>query len=176
MYKLVFKIGEETIPTVLNIDNYSSSPFSDQLETGIKLLTDLLEKWRNRKASLKNTSEEQELNFSEQPVDNNIISFLGERGSGKTSCLYSIKEIFSHPKYNVDFSKDTEFLNIIDPSFFDEHHNILEIFIGELYHEYEKMVKNWELMPKTERQEVRELHGWFAKVRQSIMFINVQKL
>ena len=176
MSKLVFKIGEETIPTVLNNDEFLESPFSQQLENGKHRLLELLEKWQTRVSVSKEDGTVSVLEFSEQPVDNNIIGFLGERGSGKTSCLYSMKEIFFGNKDTKAFSDDTEFLHVIDPSFFDEHHNILEIFLGELYHEYEKMVEPWERMSNTDRQKIRNLHGWFAKVRQSVKFLSVQKL
>ncbi|MDE7408726.1 MAG: hypothetical protein K2N09_01755 [Muribaculaceae bacterium] len=176
MSKLVFKIGEETLPTVLNNDEFQESPFSQQLENAKHRLLELLDKWQTRGTVSKDDEIESVLDFSEQPVDNNIIAFLGERGSGKTSCLYSMKEIFFENKDTKDFSDDTEFLHVIDPSFFDEHHNILEIFLGELYHEYEKMVEPWERMSNPDRQKIRKLHGWFSKVRQSVKFLSVKKL
>lgn len=40
-----------------------------------------------------------------------IIAFCGDRGAGKTSCMMSV----------------------IDPSFFDESHNILELVLGQMY-------------------------------------------
>lgn len=53
-----------------------------------------------------------------------IVAFCGDRGEGKTSCMLSVKEAL----------KDRCLvLNTIDPSFFDEKHNILELVLGQLY-------------------------------------------
>ena len=59
---------------------------------------------------------------------NNIIAFCGDRGSGKSSCMKS----FMSQKQKDD-SCNCLFLKSIDPSFFDESHNILELVIGQLY-------------------------------------------
>lgn len=176
MSKLIFKIGEESIPTVTNPKDIESSPFADQLNTCLDILSDLLLKW----SSTPIKGDQKEISAStESPIVNNVIAFLGERGSGKTSCLYSIKEIFAtqHNQSSVyKYSSETEFLPIIDPSFFDEHHNILELFIGQLYHIYDEgLTKDWEKLSNSQRQNLRNLNGWFAKVRQSIKFLNVQK-
>lgn len=57
---------------------------------------------------------------------NNIIAFCGDRGSGKSSCMKSFLEQQKERRPLV-------FLDAIDPSFFDESHNILELVIGQLY-------------------------------------------
>lgn len=177
MSKLIFKIGEESVPTVLNPNDIGSSPFADQLYTCQGILSDLLLKW----SSTETQGVQKGIPAgAESPVVNNIIAFLGERGSGKTSCLYSIKKIFSNPqKHSATniYSSATEFLPIIDPSFFDEHHNILELFIGQLYHTYnEELLSKWEYYSNSERQDLRNLNGWFSKVRQSILFLSNKKL
>lgn len=58
---------------------------------------------------------------------NNIISFCGDRGTGKTSCMMSFKS-----KCERDLN-DCFFLKEIDPSFFDDTHNIIELVVGSLY-------------------------------------------
>lgn len=59
---------------------------------------------------------------------NNIIAFCGDRGSGKSSCMKS----FMSQKHG-EAGNNCLFLKSIDPSFFDESHNILELVIGQLY-------------------------------------------
>lgn len=59
---------------------------------------------------------------------NNIIAFCGDRGTGKSSCMKS----FMSQKQKDD-NYNCLFLKSIDPSFFDESHNILELVIGQLY-------------------------------------------
>lgn len=176
MSKLVFKIGEETVPTVMGNDEFYTTPFVDQLQSCKRLLLEMLQTWHDTSEGIRDNRIKNQQVINNKPVVNNIIAFLGERGSGKSSCLYSMRKIFSESEQEMVYSKDTEFLDIIDPSFFDEHHNILELFIGELYHCYENIVSDWEKLPNSERQNIRNLQGWFSKIRQSIKFLNVQKL
>ena len=58
----------------------------------------------------------------------NIVAFCGERGEGKTSCMMSLTKQLPH-----SFDDETfEILDPIDPSFFDEQHNILELVLGQM--------------------------------------------
>lgn len=170
------------MPTVLRMADADNSPFAGQLKTCKILMEDLLRQWDDyeKMADSRQGSPKPRTDKSESNVVNNIIAFLGERGSGKSSCLYSVRQIFSEWKdesQHTDLSKNTEFLPVIDPSFFDEHHNILELFIGQLYHTYETdLLTKWETLGNAERQKLRDLHGCFAKVRQSIKFLSAQKL
>lgn len=55
----------------------------------------------------------------------NIVAFCGDRGEGKTSCMMSLTK---------QLPQDTfEILEPIDPSFFDDQHNILELLLGQMY-------------------------------------------
>lgn len=65
---------------------------------------------------------------------NNIIAFVGERGSGKTSCLQTVYN--NIPKIERLRNLQCMFNNhmpIIDPSYFNEHSNILEIVIAQMF-------------------------------------------
>ena len=66
----------------------------------------------------------------EYPTMPNILAFCGDRGEGKTSCMLSLTRQL--PK-SYDKEDTFEILDIIDPSFFDEQHNILELVLGQLY-------------------------------------------
>lgn len=125
---IFFKIGEENNPVVYGKDNYDESMFSEQLDTFLNHI--------RRKLGQKIEDND---TFNDV-YDNNIIAFIGERGSGKTSCMYSGIQILkdyqdsSKRKENSScFEKKLAFLKVIDPSFFDIQHNILEILIGEMY-------------------------------------------
>lgn len=83
----------------------------------------------------------------------NIISFCGDRGDGKSSCMHTVRRILSeNDVFSIQETDDkTELedrflqykqllkkypihpLEVIDPSFFDESHNILELVIGQLF-------------------------------------------
>ena len=78
--------------------------------------------------------------------DNNIIAFCGDRGSGKTSCM----ESFIEQLKNGDTEKEYYPLSTIDPSFFDDTHNILELVLGDMYNQIKQDNRN---KLKEQRQE-----------------------
>lgn len=75
---------------------------------------------------------------------NNIMAFIGERGSGKTSCMMSVAKSLAEKKYNVfneyEQIKKCYFhsIGLIDPSFFDETNNILNIIIAKLFRKFKE--------------------------------------
>lgn len=79
---------------------------------------------------------------------NNIIIFTGDRGSGKTSCMMTVKKLLCnnhkklerYEKIGIAQNKkalltNTTFhqLDTIGPIYFDQNHNIMELFLGSLY-------------------------------------------
>lgn len=67
-----------------------------------------------------------------------IVAFCGDRGEGKTSCMLSLAEQLPNT-----FDLETfEILKTIDPSFFDEQHNILELILGQMYRRFLDPVGN----------------------------------
>ena len=81
---------------------------------------------------------------------NNTIAFCGDRGVGKTSCMLSYKDSLSKEKVLA--------LDMIDPSFFDDDHNIIDLLLAKLYYYYTNHIES-----NTEcNRDVLEL---FAKVK-----------
>lgn len=87
-------------------------------------------------------------------VDNqfsNIIAFCGDRGEGKSSCMTSFATILTDDnvrektQLTLEYPKDLkgdnifpatsklDWLGVIDPSFFDKEHNLLELLLGSMY-------------------------------------------
>ncbi|WP_143260688.1 P-loop NTPase fold protein [Alistipes sp. An116] len=105
--KLTFQDGKENQP-IIESQDMENSVFSNQYVLAEKIFNALLADAEARK-------------------HNNIISFCGDRGTGKTSCMMSFKS-----KCERDLN-DCFFLKEIDPSFFDDTHNIIELVVGSLY-------------------------------------------
>lgn len=63
----------------------------------------------------------------EDKIDvSNVVAFCGDRGTGKTSCMLSLQQQI----------KDKFFvINRIDPSFFDDDHDIIDLVLGRLFEE-----------------------------------------
>lgn len=116
--KLTFEDGKENQP-IIELDNIEASVFKNQYVLADKIFNALLKDKETRKY-------------------NNIISFCGDRGTGKTSCMMSFKS-HCEQKFNECF-----FLKVIDPSFFDETHNIIELVVGRLYSELTSKVEDVE--------------------------------
>lgn len=132
MANIIYRIGQEK-DIVRELDNYNDSIFKDQYENALKLVSLFLE-----------------------DIDNPMlkaISFCGERGDGKTSCMISVLELLK--KGNVIGSPQHEFLiskkydiitnikfaalDLIDPSFFDESHNVIELVVGQMYGRFKEI-------------------------------------
>lgn len=69
----------------------------------------------------------------------NIIAFCGDRGEGKTSCMESFTQ-----KIMYETSLSLEFMDLIDPVFFDNDHNVVELILGLLYKKYNETLKEFE--------------------------------
>lgn len=108
-----FYAGDEK-GVVIERDNYTDSIFRDQYEKARLIL---------------NEFEKVQSSESDEPGIPNILAFCGDRGEGKTSCMLS----FCHQLKAGMNGLTYDVLETIDPSFFDEKHNILELALGQLY-------------------------------------------
>ena len=164
---IIFKIGEENKPVVYGLDNFQESIFKDQLMLFFKYLQRKLEQ-----ESMDNA-------IFNDIYDNNIIAFIGERGAGKTSCMYSALKIVKDAQEKEDWRpiygehykprKKIKLLKTIDPSFFDTKHNILEMLIGEMYRE---LKQRKERNPSDmNRDELHTLLSQFQKTKRHLRFL-----
>lgn len=109
--KYTFRDGEENRLIKENLEDRNLSIFRDQYAHADRIFFDLTTNPENRKYS-------------------NVLAFCGDRGSGKTSCMESFLNQRVRDNDSCYFP-----LRVIDPSFFDETHNILELVIGSMYGE-----------------------------------------
>ena len=164
---IIFKIGEENKPVVYGLDNFQESIFKDQLMLFFKHLQRKLEQKSKDNAIFNDI------------YDNNIIAFIGERGAGKTSCMYSALKIIKDAQEKEDWRpiygehykprKKIKLLKTIDPSFFDTKHNILEMLIGEMYRE---LKQRKERNPSDmNRDELHTLLAQFQETKRHLRFL-----
>lgn len=154
------------MPVVVDKNDYQQSAFNPVIERGVSLIEELISMGDNDyKKDLSKTI----TSSSSQGIHvNNIISFLGERGSGKTSCLMSVLDTFRNEN-GTDLQ--VEILDIIDPSFFDNEHNILEIFIGELYKLFSKAKRNYICENNEKKEKLRNIQYEFKKANNAIRYL-----
>lgn len=70
--------------------------------------------------------------------NNNLFAFVGDRGTGKTSCMLSVANSLVNKKeqaFEQVIINQAEFFTIglLDPSYFDSEHDILMLFVAKLY-------------------------------------------
>ena len=65
--------------------------------------------------------------------ENNVIAFCGGRGDGKTSAMLTFMNVHKNK-----FAKQI----VIDPSLFDDVHNILDIVLAEIFRDFKKIYED----------------------------------
>ena len=155
---LIFRIGEETKPVIVGQDNYKESLLGEQIEHAYNCILTIV-----KECSLE--SEWEGTLFSDI-YHNNIVSYVGERGTGKTSCMYSVANLLRQKN-----GKDFYCLDAIDPSFFDEHHNILQIVIGKMFLHFNDSLKDLYENGKREH-DTMELRRNFRETKKHLRFLD----
>lgn len=164
----IFYVGEETKPVVENLKRLKESIFSYYIDKSIHLIDEHL------------SVDPKEANDAQDYV-NNIIAFVGERGAGKTSCMCSVisilQELQNKKAYNTSFDnlktlpqKRIHALKLIDPSFFDAVHNILEIIIGEMYNRTSRDLSTSITVDK--ENEARKLLKSFQAIKRDMLYVD----
>lgn len=165
---LFFEGDEDRV--VIEKGDYDTSLFSQQYTTAFGILKRLID-----------TSENKEC----YPGQGNarIIAFCGDRGAGKTSCMMSVRHAIQH--YNDDGISEYlqkngltagnlcfDILNPIDPSFFDESHNILELVLGQMYLHFKNMRKELKDHNQLDEMVVGKVRDCFDAVKRSLSLIS----
>ena len=150
---IYYRKGDESYPRTedLSKEDWSQYFFSDIYEKAVGIIQDIVQinllnkRNKDRYNYANNVESTNSLNIrfdisvnnvipNSYDTRNNIIAFVGERGSGKTSCLQTVYN--NIPKIERLRNLQCKFNNhmpIIDPSYFNEHSNILEIVIAQMF-------------------------------------------
>lgn len=108
-----------------------------------------------------------------------IIAFCGDRGAGKTSCMMSVRyAIEHHDEEDIKWYLEAnglktpdlcfDILNPIDPSFFDESHNILELVLGQMYLRFKRERKERKEQSSLDIDEMEKVRKCFDEVKRSL--------
>lgn len=128
-------------PIVEDLNNIDASVFNTIYIKAEEIVEEIIER----------NSEEFKVEGLE--TDNNIITFVGERGMGKTSTMMTFSKKLEDKTRDGD-KKRFYSLPMIDPSHFDRNVNIIEIIIAMMFQEFENKVKD---IKSTDRQELLKL-------------------
>lgn len=128
----------------------------------------------------KDKENEKENSWESQDFENNIIAFCGERGEGKSSVMMSFvnavyknrnNEIFSNCK-NISGTYFAEPI-LIDPSLFDDVHNILDIVLAKIFRNFYDCYNRDNQCADEQTRE--KLLDRFQRVYRYVSLINNQK-
>lgn len=159
-----FDLSMTTRPVILDRENYAETIMEEPINAARRIFGKILSQSLDCMA-VDEKSGEYDSDWSFR-VNNNIISFLGDRGSGKTSCMLSVANILREEEGN----KDLYFLQVIDPSFFDEAHNILDLFIGELYKRFKHEAANRSVH---DRDVIMRLNSSFIELKANMRYLAI---
>ena len=88
---------------------------------------------------------------SDTDYNNNIFAFIGDRGSGKTSCMISAadflirkKDVLNSQEYPYIIKYNFATIDLIDPVYFDKSHNLISLFLAKLYKSFRKKTEEYE--------------------------------
>lgn len=116
-----------------------------------------------------------------------IIAFCGDRGEGKSSCMETVirmmkgmtdpsvenflnETVIQHEGNDEVTLKvrcgqlqhvEFEILEVIDPAFFDEKHNVLELVLGQMFSNFSKYLKEHPNCRKERKEEINKLQTCF---------------
>lgn len=103
-----------------------------------------------------NQDKRSETIHSDTDYNNNIFAFIGDRGSGKTSCMISVADFLINKNDQIDWKKypkleHTNFdtIDLIDPTYFDKTHNLVSLFLAKLYKNFRKRTEENEKQVRT---------------------------
>lgn len=157
----VFNIGDENRIVVEKINKYvlENSIFTDSYHFTIKALNSYFDSMPDDKNKRRD---------EDKLWRNNIFAFIGDRGSGKTSCMQSIAQMLANPEKEIRDEQNTVFkesfhlIDMIDPSFVDNDSNVVGMILASLFKEYQNYSKKNDKIKESLRIE---LANQFAKVQ-----------
>lgn len=174
-----FYLGEESRLVIDDFQTKNESIFKDSYNTALSIVKDFI---RNEEKTKHNESAKNFFRQTADVIDNNIIAFIGERGTGKSSCMLSVANMLKNvssfddkidTNFKEIFQNSFEILETIDPSFFDEKTNVLEIVLGRMFSNFGKNCKkrNNDGIEDFDKNKT-ELFKAFQKVKESVVNIN----
>lgn len=130
---IIFKIGDENRIVVEHINQkvLGTSIFSEPYRYAMDALN----------SYFKSMPKELSTRLGEEELwRNNIFAFIGDRGSGKTSCMQSIAQfLVDSPKEledNAVLKERFYKIDMVDPSFVDNDSNVVGVILASLYKKY----------------------------------------
>ncbi len=130
---IIFTIGDENRIVVEKItkETFNTSIFAEPYRYALDSLNSY---FKSMPADYNERLKQEEL------WRNNIFAFMGDRGSGKTSCMQSIVQLLvDHSNFQEDnsvFKEKFHKIDMVDPSFVDNDSNVVGVILASLYKQF----------------------------------------
>ena len=172
---IVFRQGEEN-GIVVERDNFAHSIFLNQYQLAINIFHSQWTMQKNLPTSL-------QANCCLDNQFSNVIAFCGDRGEGKTSCMSSFATILTDRDVQAKAKNvlklpegfiapdEVEWLDTIDPSFFDTTHNLLELLLGRMYAKVAEVNRSSNNQECYQAHTLRILKEQFHKVKKDVSLV-----
>lgn len=169
----------EKILTVIKGQEFKLS-LKDKIEINDIFYDQYLEAAAMLENIMANEENDKQPDWKKAETENNIIAFCGERGEGKSSAMFTFINAVVNKKEQKESTifaqcenvKNTVFSEpiVIDPSAFDNVHNVLDIIIASIY---QKFSDKYDVSPERFDNYRREqLLNEFQKVYKDISLLN----
>ena len=171
MSKVSFNLKDDDIPVIEDLcktdTSIDESIFSAQYKKAISEINDF---FNENDAESSNAESYSVFITNNQETHNNIFAFIGDRGSGKTSCMLSLANLLINSKKVVN--RNFISLDLIDPTYFDDKNNIIAIIIAKMYRKFTELQD-----AKRDFSKTQELLKAFEKVQNDFetLFYNNKK-
>lgn len=153
---LKFYLGEESHYIVEDYANSTSSIFAVQYKKALRVIDAYVD------------AIGEERNATLQESRNNIIAFIGDRGTGKTSCMVSVLNMLGSHAEERKEKKIFATIDIVDPSFFDENTNIIYLVVGKMFAAFRESVDADREKSMSHEGLIHDLMEAFSKVLSQI--------
>lgn len=162
---IVFYKGDEA-KVVIEEDHFDTTIFKDQYALALNIFNKI---WHQ-----------------DDDKASNIIAFCGNRGDGKTSCMETVSKIIADKnvferyldanhlqKSDFEFYKEEKFVlaPVIDPAFFDDYHNVIELVLGLMY---DKVVDEKYNQRQDKMGDRTDLIKQFREVKRNLSQIDIR--
>lgn len=169
----------EKILTVIKGQEFKLS-LKDKIEINDIFYDQYLEAATMLENIMANEESDKQPDWKKAETENNIIAFCGERGEGKSSAMFTFINAVVNEKEQKESTifaqcenvKNTVFSEpiVIDPSAFDNVHNVLDIIIASIY---QKFSDKYDVSPERfENYRREQLLKEFQKVYKDISLLN----
>lgn len=186
-----FYKGEETGIVQERYSDINKSLFKEQYDKALRAIDAYLDMFKNPEKSDNDEDyddgegnsvrKENNIKKASKKDANNVFAFIGERGTGKTSCMESVAAMLGKHRKKQGNKERFLIIDPIDPSTFTENTNMLQVVIGVLFEKFSEEVvysdkHSWNYDTNEYEKNKQEVINSFQDVKECIKYISNPKL